>query len=494
MHVGSRSMSAPARNVTGEVIADRYELEKLVGTGGMSNVYCAHDRLLERKVALKVLHPQYTEDEEYVARFRHEARAVAQLSHPHIVTVIDRGEDDGQQFIVFEYVDGENLKQLVERTGPLPARRAVELALEVADALAFAHEHGLVHRDVKPQNVLLTPDGAAKVTDFGIARSLDVERGVTQTGTVLGTSNYLSPEQASGRPTTPSTDVYSLGVVLYELLTGEVPFAGENFVAVAMKHINESPPDVLQKRPDVPLRLAAAVDRALAKDPSERFASMDQFAGELRQCLAELGDASTERTFIAPGAVLRESRPHRAQASRRRWPLYVPLIMLLAGGAIAGGILSLGGSKGKREPGTSGGGVPVALAGVSGYDPQGTGGEHDADAPMATDGNTGTFWKTESYRSSEFGGLKDGVGLVVDAGAAKKLARLTVTSDTPGFTAQVRSGNAPSGPFVADSSSRVVNGRTTFTLNRQSGRYYAIWITQLPPGGVAHVNEVTARG
>jgi eukaryotic-like serine/threonine-protein kinase len=191
----------------GDVIDDRYEVVELVGTGGMSSVYKAHDKLLERNVALKVLHPHYGDDTEYVERFRREARAVAQLSHPNIVTVIDRGEAGGHQFIVFELIDGENLKELVNRTGPLPVRRAVELAVAVADGLAFAHEHGLVHRDVKPQNVLLNGDGEAKVTDFGIARSLDVEHGVTQTGTVLGTSNYLSPEQASGKQVTPATDV-----------------------------------------------------------------------------------------------------------------------------------------------------------------------------------------------------------------------------------------------------------------------------------------------
>jgi eukaryotic-like serine/threonine-protein kinase len=193
--------------MTGETIAGRYELEELVGTGGMSSVYCALDTLLERRVALKVLHPHYGDDDEYVERFRREARSVAQLSHPNIVTVIDRGQDDGQQYIVFEYVDGESLKELVDRTGPLPCRRAIELALQIAEALAFAHQHGLVHRDVKPQNVLITPDGDAKVTDFGIARSMDVEHGVTQTGTVLGTSNYLSPEQARGQTVTPATDV-----------------------------------------------------------------------------------------------------------------------------------------------------------------------------------------------------------------------------------------------------------------------------------------------
>src|SRR5215212_839759 len=208
----------------------------------MSTVYCAFDTLLERNVALKILHAQYGEDEEYVERFRREARAVAQLSHPNIVTVIDRGEEDGKQFIVFELVEGDNLKDLVGRGGPLPVRRVLELGLEIGRALAFAHAQGLVHRDVKPQNVLLNGDGRAKVTDFGIARSMDVKHGMTQTGAVLGTSDYIAPEQAQGQTVSAQTDVYSLGVVLYELLTGEVPFPGENFVAVAMRHINEQPP------------------------------------------------------------------------------------------------------------------------------------------------------------------------------------------------------------------------------------------------------------
>ena len=180
--------------VVGETVAGRYGLEEVVGHGGMSTVYKAHDSLLERNVALKVLHQQYNEDEDFVERFKREARSVAQLQHPNIVTVIDRGEEGGRQYIVFEYIDGENLKELVVRKGRLDVRAALEIALEIARGLAFAHDHGLVHRDVKPQNVLLNGDGGAKVTDFGIARSLDVERGVTQTGTVLGTSNYIVPE------------------------------------------------------------------------------------------------------------------------------------------------------------------------------------------------------------------------------------------------------------------------------------------------------------
>src|SRR4051812_7239638 len=268
--------------VVGDLVADRYELEELVGTGGMSSVFRAHDRMLDRKVALKVLHEQYTEDEEYVERFRREARSVAQLSHPNIVTVIDRGEADGRQFIVFEYVDGENLKGVVNSGGALPVETAVMLAHQIARALAFAHEHGLVHRDVKPQNVLLNGDGSAKVTDFGIARSLDVQHGMTQTGTVLGTSDYIAPEQAQGQSVGERTDVYSLGVVLYELVTGELPFRGDNFVAIAMKHINELPPRASASRPDVPQRLDDAIAIALAKDPNARFARMDDFRRELQ--------------------------------------------------------------------------------------------------------------------------------------------------------------------------------------------------------------------
>src|SRR5579864_7430915 len=272
----------------GEMVAGRYELEELVANGGMARVFRARDAALERHVALKILQPRFGDDHEHVARFRREARLVAQLSHPNIVTMIDRGESDGNQYIVFEFVEGETLKDLVERTGPLPTRRALEIALEVADGLAYAHHNGLVHRDVKPQNILLTRTGQAKVTDFGIARSLDVEHGVTLTGTVLGTSNYLSPEQASGKPVTQVTDVYSLGVVLYELLAGEVPFHGNNLVAMAMQHLHDPPPSLLAVRPDLPPRLVAAVERALAKNPDDRFPTMDAFALELRHSLQEI--------------------------------------------------------------------------------------------------------------------------------------------------------------------------------------------------------------
>jgi len=485
---------------SGDLIADRYELEELVGTGGMSSVFRARDRQLERRVAIKILHQHYAEDPEYLERFRREARAVARLSHPNIVTVIDRGDDDGRQFIVFEHVEGENLKELVLRTGRLPVRRALELALAVADGLAFAHEHGLVHRDVKPQNVLLSSEGDVKVTDFGIARSLHVEQGVTQTGTVLGTAEYLAPEQASGRPVSPATDVYSLGVVLWELLAGDAPFVGENFVAVALQHVNEPPPSVHERRPDVSPRLEAAVDRALAKDPAHRFPSMAAFAKELRACLAEVeGDPAPPpeddlaMTLVTPPAHV--APRSRSRARRRRRPFGWVLLALVVAGAAFAAVFLVGGV-GHDHGGSGGGGGPsgatVPLTGLTGYDPQGTGGEHDELAGRATDGNPSTAWTTETYDSQDFGGLKDGVGLMVDAGSAVKLAHLTVTTPPPGFTAEIQSSDSSTGGFTADSSSQTVSGTTTFTLNGSTARYYVVWITQLPPGGRAEISEVTA--
>jgi serine/threonine-protein kinase len=486
--------------VVGELIAGRYELEELVGTGGMSSVYRAHDRLLERDVALKVLHAQFTADDDYVERFRREARSVAQLSHPNIVTVIDRGEQDGRQFIVFEYVDGENLKSLIERRGPLPEREAVELTLQIARALGFAHEHGLVHRDVKPQNVLLNGDGRAKVTDFGIARSLDVHGGLTQTGTVLGTSDYIAPEQARGARVDAQSDVYSLGAMLYELLTGEVPFPGENFVAVAMRHINEPAPSVRQRRPDVSPRVDALIRRAMAKDPRDRFRSMDELCSELAACLEdETLDPGAQTMVVAPARKpsRRERRAARPPAGR---PSIWPLILLLAGLAVLAGILAavfaftdagskLTGSTSKHHSAATT--TTVRLTGVGAYDPYGDQSEHDSTAAQATDGNPSTYWYTEHYQ----GGLnKPGVGLVLDAGQARKVTELTVTTDTVGFTAQIKAGSSPGGPFQPVSDPRTVGSHTVFTLNNANARYYLVWITDLGGLSSAQVNEVTARG
>jgi serine/threonine-protein kinase len=474
--------------VVGETIADRYEVEELVGHGGMSSVYKAKDSLLERHVALKILHEQYSADEDFIERFKREARSVAQLQHPNIVTVIDRGEENGRQFIVFEFIDGENLKELVVRKGRLGVREALEIALEVARGLAFAHEQGLVHRDVKPQNVLLNGDGRAKVTDFGIARSVDVD-GMTQTGTVLGTSNYIAPEQASGQPVDVHSDVYALGVVLYELLAGDVPFPGESFIAVAMKHMHEPAPNLLDVRGDVPLRVAAAVDRALEKDPEQRFPTMDAFAAELEACLAELergpeGDA----TMVIPSE--RRAAPRRERRVSR-WPIAIGLLALLAIAAIVIGLFAVGGSNDNSPPSAA---KRIQIAGVTSYDPFGDNKQENSSAAInATDRNPATYWSTERYNDAPSLD-KPGVGVVLDTGTLVDLQQLVLTTDTPGFTAQIKATNTLGAAPEKISGTKVVGRTTAFPLSPNGPkRYYVIWITKLPQNDhVAHVNEVRA--
>ena len=464
----------------GERIADRYELTDVVGSGGMSSVYCAFDTLLERNVALKILHERFTGDEDHVERFRREARAVAQLSHPNIVTVIDRGETDGKQFIVFELVDGENLKELVERGGPLPVRRALEIGLEVARALSFAHGQGLVHRDVKPQNVLLDADGRAKVTDFGIVRSVGTV-GNTETGTVLGTSQYIAPEQARGEHVDALTDVYSFGVVLWELLCGDVPYPGDSFLSVAMKHVNEPVPSVLDRRPDAPVRLASLVERCMAKVPSERPQSMDVVVAELQACLAELdAKGGEESTMIIRKPVARPVRPQRARRSSR-----ASLVVIVLGALVLAGVL---GAYVLVRDGDNPGAAPreaVTLEGVASFDPEGDNEEHSERVGDATDGDSSTYWTTESYRSFS----KPGVGLVLEASDAP--SQLALATDTPGFTAEIRAGDSAEGPFdTVVGQGQTVESSTTWDLEDTEARYFAIWITQLD--SVAHVNEVEA--
>src|SRR5919205_4253717 len=271
--------------MVGTLLDGRYRLDAEVGTGGMSTVYRAFDTVLERPVAIKLMHSDIASRPDQIERFRREARAVAQLSHPHIVTVIDAGEDEGTPYIVFEYVEGETLKDRIRRHGRLPVPEAVAYAIEVARALGAAHERQIVHRDVKPQNVLVDEEGTAKVTDFGIARSL-AEEGLTAEGRVLGTTDYVSPEQALGHDVGPQSDIYSLGIVLYEMLTGDVPFHGENQVAVAMRHVREELPDVQLRRPEVSSALAAVLDRATAKDLAQRYQTDRELIADLEEVLA----------------------------------------------------------------------------------------------------------------------------------------------------------------------------------------------------------------
>src|SRR3954449_8778800 len=287
--------------LVGTCLSDRYRLDAQIGSGGMSTVYRAFDTTLERVVAVKVMHREIASDSDQLERFRREARSVAQFSHPHIVTVIDAGEDDARPYIVFEYVEGETLKDRIRRHGRLPVGDAVAYAIEVARALGCAHSRHIVHRDVKPQNVLIDEEGSAKVTDFGIARSLD-DDGLTADGRVLGTTDYVSPEQALGHDVSGQSDLYSLGIVLYEMLTGSVPFRGENQVAVAMKHVREELPDVQTLRPEASAQTAAIVERLTAKDLHRRYQSAQEVERDLEDALtvetARSGQATAEATTV----------------------------------------------------------------------------------------------------------------------------------------------------------------------------------------------------
>ncbi len=331
-------------------INDRYVVSRPLGGGGMGEVFLARDRVLERDVALKVLRGQYAENEEFVERFRREAVNVASLSHPNIVSVHDRGEaEDGSYYMAMEYVPGGTLKERLDRDGPLPPATASAVAVQIADALGAAHEQGVVHRDVKPQNVLVSASGDVKVADFGIARAAAADV-ISGTSAVLGTARYMSPEQAMGEVVGPTSDLYSLGVVLYEMLTGEVPFEADTPVAVSMKQVNEPPRPPKEIRGEVPEGLNAVVLKLLAKDPAARYASAAALIAELDR-LAAGGAPAGAPSGVTTGVTTNESqteplRPAPAGESRhgrrlrRRLARYVAALALLTlSGGLAWGLL-----------------------------------------------------------------------------------------------------------------------------------------------------------
>jgi serine/threonine protein kinase len=294
--------------VHGDIVDSRYVLGRSLGSGGMGEVYLAHDEVLDRDVALKVLRSRYAGDEEFAGRFLREARSAASLSHPNIVQVYDRGEtEDGISYIAMEYVPGGTLKEQIDARAPLGVREATGVAARISLALEAAHERGVIHRDIKPQNVLVTPSGDLKVTDFGIARAASAVTN-SASGTVLGTAGYISPEQAMGEPVGPASDLYSLGVVLYEMLTGELPFDADNSIAVCMKHVTEPLRPPMALNPTVPGHVNALVVKLLAKNPSDRYGSAAELLTDLERVREGFppvmaAEAATQplRPPVAPG-------------------------------------------------------------------------------------------------------------------------------------------------------------------------------------------------
>ena len=494
----------------GTALDGRYRLDRQVGTGGMSTVYCAFDATLERYVAIKLMHREIASDSDQLTRFRREARAVAQLSHPHIVGVIDAGEEDGRPYIVFEFVPGETLKERIRRLGRLEIEEAIAYAIEIARALSTAHARGIVHRDVKPQNVLIDAEGSAKVTDFGIARMLE-EDGLTADGRVLGTTDYVSPEQALGHDVNGQSDLYSLGVVLYEMLVGDVPFHGENQVAVAMKHVREDLPDVQTRRPEVSASLAAIVDRLTDKDLGRRYPDALTVVAQLETALAVEAARSGQTTGEAT-AVLRTlpGSARRGLPLRMRWrvPL-VGLLLMVAVGAVAAGVLV----KEARDNTTRGTGIPraqpapkaefvsVKRTSADDFDPLSEDKEeHGDEAFKAVDQEPGTAWDTESYEGGQLG--KDGVGISVDAEPGVDARYIDVQTPKAGWAATIYAALPGGGrPETLSGFTRVGGGdvdkrRQRFSLETggKRYRYYLVWITELPPESEkVEITEITIQ-
>jgi beta-lactam-binding protein with PASTA domain len=335
--------------VAGNTLIDgRYRIVRRIGSGGMADVYCAEDGHLGRQVAIKVLHRRFAQDQEFVERFRREAKSAAGLNHPNVVGVFDRGEHEGTYYIAMELLTGRTLKDIVTAEAPLPQERVIDVGTQILEAAGFAHRHGVIHRDFKPHNVIVDEHGHAKVTDFGIARAGASE--MTETGSIMGTAQYLSPEQAQGHAVTATSDIYSIGVMLYEMLAGRLPFEGDSAVAVALKHLSEQPPPISHWRPDVHPALEAVVMAALAKDPAQRWQSAEDLAAALEAARAQIeaghnggqdtaafapismpADDATAATEIAgaPAPVLAPvAEPRRER--ERRWPWFTIGILTLA--------------------------------------------------------------------------------------------------------------------------------------------------------------------
>jgi serine/threonine-protein kinase len=477
----------------GTILNGRYRLEARIGSGGMSTVYRSLDETLQRQVAIKLMNREFSTDSDQLERFRREARAVAQLSHPHVVGVIDAGEDDGRPYIVFEYVEGETLKERIRRQGQLPVTEAVAYAIEIARALGAAHARHIVHRDVKPQNVLIDEEGSAKVTDFGIARTLD-EDGLTADGRVIGTTDYVAPEQALGRPVTGQSDLYSLGIVLYEMLTGEVPFRGDSQVAVAMKHVREELPDVQRKRPEVSASLAAVIDRAAAKRPEDRYADDAELIADLEDVLA----IETARSGGATGevtAVLRTlpSRTRRRVPFRLRHRVMAVLLLVLAVALVAGGIVWLltrthhgTGKLAVNAPAKSLQQVTLCGDCAQGFNPLGSPPDETANAGNAIDNQLNTYWDTQQYYDRKLD--KAGTGIYVNASPGTSARVLRILDVTPGFNVTIYARDdapplrAPPGNGWTQVSSPTTVGRDTkiqLTGGSNQYRYYLVWITSI---------------
>ncbi|MGH8932240.1 MAG: serine/threonine-protein kinase [Egibacteraceae bacterium] len=526
-HVDNRD--ALAVSAQPRILGRRYLLEERIASGGMASVWRAHDEVLARTVAVKVLHDHLSSDAAFRERFRREAVTAARLAHPNIVSLYDTGTDGDQVYLVMEFVDGPTLRDVITEVGALEIGQVAAIGERVARALDYAHSRGLVHRDVKPANILIGQDGTVKVADFGIAKA-DQDSDLTRTGMVLGTAAYVAPEQVLANPLDGKADQYSLGCVLYEAVTGRRPFKGHSPVATAAQRLERDPLPPRSIRADIPRGLEQIVGRCLTREKSGRFPSCGQLADAL-SAFAQAEDQETVGLLAAPpappappapskhpGAPPPRSLPqprsvdsvepripssrrgtppprvpeHREEsffASEGRW--LVPVLALLV---LAGTLVGVGLATGVLETGSgliprfardvtgleAGAGTPVLIRDISDYDPLGDQGENGGELRRLTDGDRRTAWRTEGYDTPDLGGLKEGVGFFLDLGEVHPIASVQLLTTTPGVTYELRVADRPAATIGEWQTVSTVTGAPEGTnvvpFEGQRARYILVWV------------------
>ena len=498
----------------GSRIADRYELVSLIATGGMAQVWRATDSVLGRSVAAKILHPHLATDRGFLVRFRREAVAAARLSHPGIVSIYDTVSQPGLEVIVMELINGQTLRSVLDVRATLPPDETIDLGLQIADALANAHAAGIVHRDIKPSNILLCDDERIMVTDFGIAKAGE-DTDLTVTGTLLGTAKYLSPEQVRGDVSDPRSDLYSLGIVLYEVLTGRAPFRADTDAATALARLQKPPPRIRHINPELPQDLDELVFSMMAREPDDRPAR----AGDVRVALSGLRLRPSMATPIdetllvaepiyVPPDLEDEAEDHEAEiddfiASERSWMLPAMVLLLVAAALVvvgalfsntplADGVLDRGDDPAGPAITPDGTNETIDLTAIdvvvvpnpvsaTAIDPFIGDGERNDTALFAIDGDNDTFWRTESYRSAGFGGLKPGVGLVIDLGGNARVSEVTLDTESEGWSVELYLGDDFTGaidtwgpPLVSGTD---LKNKVDFDLDDNVGQQLLIWVT-----------------
>lgn len=498
---------------TTSTVADRYVLGPLIAAGGMAEVYRARDEVLARTVAVKILLRHLGEDSDVVARFRREALAAARLTHPNIIAIYDTGTDgpgdDQRHYIVMEHCPGGSLHSALENKGSFDPTEVASVGATICSALGYAHAEGVIHRDIKPGNVLIVEHGTLKVTDFGIAKAAFTSGDLTTTGSIIGTVSYISPEQAQGQEPDGRSDLYSLGVLLYQLATGRLPFRGESEVATALSHVREQPLPPRSIRAGIPRALEEVILKALAKDPVDRFASAEEMKHELERT----GGTATQALPI----------PHPAPAPEVQVPLEereptgpmpfiktegkrnAPVVALVIGAIVAAIVIAaVVGSRTEQTPqdgpqgGAQAGSVNVEIAEASDFDPHGGDGEHPELVDDSYDEDPTTSWRTENYEASLQAQGKPGVGIYFDLGSEATVQRVRVDFDRAGYSVELRASNSlgdDEAAFELIEEVGSADAQQVFEVD-ESYRYWLVWLTGFPGGGGgrAAVTEVSFDG